>query len=94
MSMVDYVIVTEPDSTDLRNSPLFSQSTRIFRTLKKMEASPGVGTGPVRKIALGLLDRFDCNWTSESIVDNVLAINREQSLMPEQVVRDAFAAEP
>ena len=63
----------------------------LFHTLKRIESGlNGDTTEPVRRLALALLEQFDCDWANENLENKVLAINRELNLMPNNVIQDAF----
>lgn len=85
-STVGYLIQSVPDFSNVTN---IGTHYPLFQKLKRLEA-PAVE--PVQRLALELLDRFDCDWSHANLQQKVLQISQERDLLPEKVIREAFAS--
>lgn len=83
-SVVDFLIQSEPSFENVRT---VSQSFPLFKALKRIEE---LGGRPgAQRLALDLLERFECDWSMKSLPDIMLRINRERGLMNEAIIRKA-----
>lgn len=90
-SLMDYVISTEPDGSRMVGITK-GFDWKFSRVLKEMEKNLQGDPQPVRKLALALLDQYDCDWTKANFLKNALAVNDELKIMPNKVIEDAVAA--
>jgi hypothetical protein len=88
-SVVDYLIRSEPA---FKNVAIQSDERPLYRALRRIEAASSVEA--TQRLALELLDRFDCDWTAPSLGQHMLEINRERGLMADGVISKAMADEP
>jgi hypothetical protein len=92
-STVDYLTSTEPDTENALPNSARSLSRALFGVFKKVEVTPGVGSEKVRLLVLELIQRFQCDWTWESVRETSLTINQELALqIDENALRAAFGA--
>jgi hypothetical protein len=79
LSVVEFLIASEPGTA--------YQPAIHFPLLESLRLmSDDAGAEPVRRLALRLLDRFDCDWTAENLVEKLVPIAADVGV-PEQVVR-------
>jgi hypothetical protein len=90
-SLTGYVISTEPDGSRLAG---FSEGLdrQLAKVLKEMEKNLHGDSQPVRKLAVALLDQYDCDWTKANFLKNALAVNDSLKIMPNKIIEDAVAA--
>jgi hypothetical protein len=91
-SMVDYIISTEPDGS---RTAAFRQGFdwQLLKVLKQIEKNLQGDSEPVRKLALALLDQYECGWTKADFLKIALAVNQEAKIISdEKVIEDAVAA--
>lgn len=90
-AVVDYLIQSVPEFGDLQLMSGYPQNRNLFESLKRLE---GGDPEPVRRLALALLERFDCDWTFANLKEKVLAINDEGGFMPRERIEADFRPEP
>jgi hypothetical protein len=92
MPIVDYLLDTDPE-VDYAVDP--RAEWPLYRALVGAEETPGASREGVRKVALALLDRFDCDWTMATLADRFSDANRDLGAgLPDealQVIADATA---
>jgi hypothetical protein len=90
ISLVDYLLETDPE-VDYTVDPRMAQP--LYRAL--MTVDDGDTREGLRKVALTLLDRFDCSWTMASLGDHFRDADRDVGAeLPDealQVIADATA---
>lgn len=84
ISVVDFLIMTDPETTTFKPS----YRDPLFDALTTMSESSGVGA--VRRLALRLLDSYDCDWNAANLPDKLVAVGAEMDV-PENVIRHALA---
>jgi hypothetical protein len=84
-SVVDYLIHSVPEFSQVVMS---IQRFPLFRVLELLESR--IGKEPVKRLALEMLTRYQCDWSQNNIADLVVAIVDERGLAPTEVVARAF----
>lgn len=94
-SLTDYLIRTDPViAGSLDTATLYPESYwQLARILNKLDTDPQTDQESVRKLALALPDRYQCDWDFQSNLSHALEINQELHLVSDQSIRDAFASE-
>jgi hypothetical protein len=91
LSLVNYIISTEPDR-DIREYPVQDQWL-LPKVLKRIENDSRGGVQSARKLALALLDSYNCESTRDNLLRKILDTNTNINVLPNRVVEDAFTAE-
>jgi hypothetical protein len=86
-SAIDYLIQTQKDFSGVTT---IAKQFRFFAALKTIEATAGVEQ--TTRLALELLNRYDCDWTRDTIADRMLKINDDRGLMPRSVIVAAMSS--
>lgn len=84
-SVVGYLIQTQPEFKDVSN---VGTQYDFYEALKMIEAQ--TGAEPVKRLALELLERFQCDWNRDVIADRMLEISDDRGLMPREPIRQAM----
>lgn len=84
-SVVGYLIQTQPDFKDVSN---FGTRYEFYEALKAIEAR--TGAEPVKRLALELLERFECDWSREVLADRMIEISDRRGLMPREPIQQAM----
>jgi hypothetical protein len=88
MPVVDYLLATDPEIDVTNDSPPF---WALQPALDEVDGMPGVSREALRKVALAMLDRFDCDWTMASLGDRFREANRDLNAgLPDEAL-DAIA---
>jgi len=86
LSLVDFLVVTD-SATAFRPRTDYP----LQATFHRIAAAAGLPA--TRRLALQLIDRFDCDWDAATLPDRIAAVAAEVGV-PEDAVRGAFAAVP
>jgi hypothetical protein len=75
-SLVEYLLQTDPDE------PVRyywgAPERKLFQSLLRLDSTDGVDRQDVRRLALGLLERYGCEWRSQAaLADGILDMNAE-----------------
>jgi hypothetical protein len=85
--VTDYILSTTrvpfPDN--------YTRDRMIDKALSQMEAELPDKRESMLKLALALLDRYECDWTPQNLEQKILAINEELKLIPPEIITRAFA---
>ena len=84
-----YIMSTEPHYAKSAVSSGGSRPTNTALALRNLEKAAG-SADPVRRLAVALLEGYDCNWTRQSLKENATRINAQLQLVPESILRQAF----
>lgn len=84
-SVVDYLIHSVPEFKEVN---ILGLKYPLFRVLGRLEAR--VGKESVKRLALELLTRYECDWSQANIADRMTAIVKERGLAPAGAVAQAF----
>src|SRR5688500_998366 len=82
-SVIDFVLTSEPGSTYGSRS-----HSLLLEALTTMGQSNDIEN--VRRLALRLLERFDCDWNWTDLLDHVVTLGPEVGV-PAAVIRKAFS---
>ena len=85
-SVVAYLIQSVPGFSD----PTLMTITKDYSLYKDLKALEVHGVQPVQRLALELLERFDCDWSQDNLADRVRVINEQRGLLPVDALRSAF----
>ena len=85
-STIDYLIQTQKEFSGVTT---IGAQFRFFAALKSIDATAGVEQ--TTRLALELLNRYDCDWTADTIADHMLKINDERGLMTRSVIVTAMS---
>jgi hypothetical protein len=75
-SLVEYLLQTDPDE------PVRyywgAPEMKLFQSLLRLDSTDGVDRQAMRRLAVGLLERYGCEWRSwAALADGILATNGE-----------------
>jgi hypothetical protein len=92
LGVTGYLLSTDLND-DAKTLPYGAYKEGVMaKALKSIEAELQGNHVPVRKLALALLDRFQCDWTRQPLPQTIQAINEELKLIPPESITKAFAA--
>jgi len=80
-SLVDYLIQTQPE---FKNVVTVGQSFALFATMQSLEKLAGADA--TKRMAIELLDRFNCDWNRANLRDQMIKINSERGFMPAEAI--------
>lgn len=86
-ALVDYLIQSHPDFSKVTN---VGSTFPLFAALKTMEGKSNVKA--TQRLALALLDRFECDWTNDRLQGEMLEINKDLDLMDDTAITEGMAA--
>lgn len=91
-STVDYIVSTEQKKSGEGKYINFSvdYNYRLYQIFTQMQSDLNRNAEPVRKLAIALLDRYQCDWSDANIQENMIRTNRELNLGLDNVIRNAF----
>lgn len=90
LGAIGYLITsTVPEA---KASALFARPSALGSALTLMEAEHPGDRPAVNKLAVAVLDRFECDWRVETLPAKVANLNRELKLLPDHTITKAFAA--
>jgi hypothetical protein len=87
-SVVGYLIRSVPEFSKVQFYPQYQSFSRI---LKYMERS---NPDSVKRLAIELLDGYECDWTRRAIREKVKKIDHERGLLLAHIIDEAFESEP
>ena len=80
-SLVDYLIQTQPEFKDVIN---VGKGYPLFASMQSLEKQAGADAA--KRMAIELLDRFDCDWSRANLRDQMIKINQERGLMAAEAI--------
>ena len=90
-SLVEYVIATDEDTPGRSDHRAYGM--RLFKVLNDLQQLSDVVV--VRKLVLGVLDRFDCDWTDNNLTQKFDAVNQALAIgIAPGLIEQAFARRP
>jgi hypothetical protein len=86
ISTVDYLIRSVPEFSQVDT---YGSRYPWFKTLKNIESQTGQ---PPQRLALELLNRYDCNWSTANFEGHVQTVAKERGLVAPEIITKAFQA--
>jgi hypothetical protein len=81
-----YLVESVPE---LPTAHLYGTRRPLFLALQRLESH---GAAAVQRLAVELVERYDCDWDVASLTEQALRINREHELgLPQEAIHEAFA---
>jgi hypothetical protein len=92
-TLADYLIRSVPEFEGFDSDERWqSRKQPLLAFLERLEIRSG--RPAVQRLALELLNRFECDWSNADLLDQILTIVRERGLVPEAVAREVAAEVP
>jgi hypothetical protein len=86
-SVVEFLIRSHDDFKDVQT---YGSSQPLYQALTAISGAAGLE--PTQRLALRLLERYECNWTRADLAPAIARIARDEGLMAPEVVTRSMAA--
>lgn len=89
-SLVEFIVSTEQDQPLKLDERAYHMG--LFARLRQLAEDPRIELSEVRQLCLKLLEKYDTNWTSETLAEKVMVVSSGLGLAKESVaaIRDIF----